>query len=249
MSIALSFENVAKTFTKTAGRALISQRIQQMLGFRENEADLFYALRDITFSVRDGETLGIVGHNGAGKSTLLSLAAGISFPDTGDIRTYGHVAALLELGAGFHPDLTGKENVRLNAALLGMSKAELNRKMGEIAEFADISEFLDEPLRTYSTGMVTRLAFSVAISINPDILILDEILAVGDHDFQQRCLEKVHEFRDAGKTIIAVSHSSFLLQQLCERALWLHHGRMVMEGDIKTVTEAYEKGQFPGSTG
>jgi ABC-type polysaccharide/polyol phosphate transport system ATPase subunit len=249
MSIALSFDGVTKTFAKTGGRALISHRIERMLGIKEKDEDLFYALRDLTFSVEEGATLGIVGSNGAGKTTLLSLAAGISYPDSGRISAHGHVAALLELGAGFHPDLTGTENVRLNAALLGMSKAELNRKMGEIAEFADIGDFLREPLRTYSSGMVTRLAFSVAISVNPDILILDEILAVGDHEFQERCFRKVHEFRDAGKTIVAVSHSSQMLAKLCERALWLHHGRLVMEGNLDDVTKAYEGGAPPETTG
>ena len=181
----------------------------------------------------------MVGPNGAGKSTLLGLVAGLAQPDEGSVTVNGRVAALLELGAGFHMDLTGAENVRLNAALIGLSRKRTNESFERIAEFAGIGEFMREPLRTYSTGMVMRLAFAVAVHVDPEVLLVDEVLAVGDQAFQAKCIEKIHEFRNAGKTLLCVSHASGMVQQLCDRAIWLDHGELIMSGSVLEVTEAY----------
>ena len=200
----------------------------------------FAAVKNVSFTMQRGESMAVVGPNGAGKSTLLSLVAGLSKADAGSIAVNGRVAALLELGSGFHPDLTGEENVRLNAALLGLSRKRISELFDEIIEFSGIaSEFIDEPLRTYSTGMVMRLAFSVAINMDPDVLLVDEILAVGDASFQEKCFQKVHEFRNSGRSLLCVSHAAGMVQQLCDKAIWLDHGEMVMGGEINEVLEAY----------
>jgi ABC-type polysaccharide/polyol phosphate transport system ATPase subunit len=201
--------------------------------------DRFYALKNISFEIHDGETVGVIGSNGAGKSTLLSLVAGISWPDEGTVTVEGRVAALLELGSGFHGDLTGAENVFLNASLLGLSRKKTEAMFDQIVEFSGIGDFLHEPLRTYSSGMVMRLAFSVAINVDPDFLIIDEVLAVGDRAFQAKCHEKIMEFKRAGKGFLVVSHAGNTVQQLCERALWLEHGVLMMDGPSKDVLDAY----------
>jgi lipopolysaccharide transport system ATP-binding protein len=180
-----------------------------------------------------------VGRNGAGKSTLLGLVAGLARPDCGRIAVEGRVAALLELGSGFHPDLTGFENLRLNASLLGLSRRRTEEVAGAIAEFADIGDFLREPLRTYSTGMLMRLAFAIAIHVDPDILIVDEVLAVGDQAFQQKCFERIRSFRSEGKTLLFVSHATQLVREICNRGLWLEHGKVRMDGAAAEVLEAY----------
>jgi ABC-type polysaccharide/polyol phosphate transport system ATPase subunit len=183
--------------------------------------------------------VGVIGHNGAGKSTLLNLITGLCQPDRGSVEVDGRIAALLELGAGFHPDLTGAENVHVNAALLGLSRREMREKYQAMVEFAEIGDFIDEPLRTYSSGMVMRLAFSVAITVDPDILIIDEVLGVGDMAFQTKCFERIMQFRRAGKTILCVSHSSEALKDMCTRAVWLDHGRLVDDGPLDRVLSAY----------
>lgn len=200
----------------------------------------FYALKNLSFRLEQGESVAIVGANGAGKSTLLSLVAGLAPPDSGTVEVNGLVAALLELGSGFHPDLTGAENVRLNAALLGIHREAMKETFAKIVEFAEMSDIMEEPLRTYSAGMVMRLAFSVAINVDPDILLIDEVLAVGDHAFQNKCIAKIADFRRRGKTIVCVSHASGMVQQLCDRALWLDHGELLLDGPIAEVCEAYE---------
>jgi len=191
--------------------------------------------------VQHGESVGVIGHNGAGKSTLLNLATNLSRPDQGRVEVNGRVAALLELGAGFHPDLTGAENVRINAALMGLSRREVREKFDEMVAFAEIGDFIDEPLRTYSTGMVMRLAFAVAVTVDPDVLIIDEVLGVGDVAFFAKCQERIMQFRRTGKTILCVSHSSATLKDLCTRAIWLDHGRIVGDGAIMGVVEAYQQ--------
>ena len=193
----------------------------------------------VSFQLSRGEALAVVGRNGAGKSTLLSLVAGLAKPDEGSIQVNGRIAPLLELGSGFHPDLNGKENVFLNAALLGLSRKQTYALYDSIVDFSGIGEFINEPLRTYSTGMILRLAFSVAINMDPEILIVDEVLAVGDAGFQAKCYERVSDLRNAGKTILAVSHASQMIQQLCERAIWLDAGELVMSGTVRDVMEAY----------
>lgn len=232
----IEVHNVSKKFTRHAGQMLLRNHITRF--FTRQKDDPFFALKHVSFSVEHGESLAVIGSNGAGKSTLLGLVAGISQPDEGVVTVNGQVTALLELGSGFHPSLTGRENVRLNAALLGLSRRQTAEAFEHIVEFSGIREFMDEPLRTYSTGMVMRLAFSVAIHRDPEVLLIDEILAVGDAAFQAKCIEKVHEFRNAGKTLLCVSHST-MIRQLCDRAIWLDHGELILSGAVGDVLEAY----------
>jgi ABC-type polysaccharide/polyol phosphate transport system ATPase subunit len=193
--------------------------------------------------VQHGESLGLIGPNGAGKSTLLNLATGLSLPDSGSIRVAGRVAALLELGAGFHGDLTGAENLWINAALSGLSRRQTSERFEEIVDFSGVREFIHEPLRTYSAGMVLRLAFSVAIHTDPDVLLIDEVIGVGDQEFHAKCLDKIRALQGAGKTILLASHSLALLTMLCRRALWLDHGRVMEIGPAADVVAAYQSGR------
>ncbi|MBZ5625416.1 MAG: ABC transporter ATP-binding protein [Acidobacteriia bacterium] len=209
--------------------------------FQSHRPEKFHALREVSFRVQHGESVAVIGHNGAGKSTLLNLTTNLCRPDRGRVEVHGgRVAALLDLGAGFHPDLTGAENVCINAALLGFSRREVRKQFDAIVAFAEIGEFINEPLRTFSSGMIMRLAFSVATSVNPDILIIDEVLGVGDLAFGAKCRDRIMQFRRAGKTILCVSHSNDTLKDLCERAIWLHHGRVMDDGPIARVVEAYK---------
>lgn len=234
---AIEFQNVSKGFRRHAGRALLRTHISHWL--QQTQEAPFWALRNVSFSLERGEGLAVIGTNGAGKSTLLSLVAGLAPADAGRIFVEGRIAALFELGSGFHPDLTGIENIRLNASLLGLTRARTNELFDEIVEFSGIGEFVEEPIRTYSSGMMMRLAFSVAIHLDPDVLLVDEILAVGDAAFQQKCFDKIREFRKAGKTLLCVSHAVGMVQEFCDRALWLDHGQLVMDGKIEQVFDAY----------
>lgn len=235
----VEFRAVSKSFRHGAGGGarLLRGHLQQWL--RGKSGGRFFALREVSFRIEAGESMAVVGRNGAGKSTLLSLVAGLTQPDSGHVRVDGRVAALLELGSGFHTDLTGEENLRLNASLLGLSRQRTEEIAGGIAEFADIGDFLREPLRTYSTGMLMRLAFAIAIHVDPDILIVDEVLAVGDQAFQTKCFERIRQFRAEGKTLLFVSHASKLVREVCDRGLWLEHGRVVMDGSAGNVLETY----------
>lgn len=233
---AIEFINVSKTFSRVTGRLLLRGHLARW--FSRVHKERFFALKNVSFRVEPGESLAIIGSNGAGKSTLLSLAVGLARPDEGEVRVNGRIAALLELGAGFHPDLTGVENVWLNAALLGISRKRTNDLYDEIVDFSGIGEFINEPLRTYSSGMVVRLAFSVAITMDPEILVVDEILAVGDQGFQAKCLDRIHDLRRRGKTMLCVSHSPTMVQQFCDRAVWLDHGQVLMTGSVGEVLEA-----------
>jgi lipopolysaccharide transport system ATP-binding protein len=235
---AIEFRSVSKSFHRHTGRVLLRHRLANWLRGRHKER--FYALKNVSFDLEEGEGLAVVGPNGAGKSTLLGLVAGLATPETGSVTVNGRIAALLELGSGFHPDLTGAENVRVNASLMGLSRRRTAEVFDQIAEFADIGDFIGEPLRTYSTGMIMRLAFSVAINVDPEILLIDEVLAVGDGAFQAKCFEQIHQFRRAGKTLLCVSHAVGMVQELCDRAIWLDHGELVMSGRIGDVIEAYE---------
>lgn len=199
----------------------------------------FCALKDISLSVGRGEALGIIGHNGAGKSTILKLLSGVLKPTTGTIEVYGTLSALIEVGAGFHPDLTGRENIYLNGAILGLSRAEVARKFDRIVEFSGLSEFLDTPVKRYSTGMYARLGFSVAAHVDADILIVDEVLSVGDFLFQKRCMEQMKEIVDQGSAIVFVSHNLSAVASFCSRAILLDHGRIVEEGDPQGVIATY----------
>lgn len=201
---------------------------------RRAQFEDFWALKDVSFEVPVGQTFGIIGSNGSGKSTLLKCLAGILTPEKGHLVSNGRTAALLELGAGFHPDLSGRENVSLNGAILGMTRREIERKFDDIVSFAGLEQFIDTPVKNYSSGMVVRLGFAVAINVEPEILIIDEVLAVGDEEFQQRCFQKIEEFRRDGRTIIFVSHGLGQVSQLCERALWLDRGT------IRTIDDSYK---------
>jgi homopolymeric O-antigen transport system ATP-binding protein len=210
------------------------QRIRRRVKYVE-----LWALREISLSVAPGEALGVVGRNGAGKSTLLRLIARVMSPTRGRVRVVGHVAPLLELGAGFHPDLTGRENVFLNGTLLGRRRSEVTRQFDEIVEFAELAEFIDAPLRTYSSGMGARLGFAVATAWRPDVLLVDETLSVGDQAFQRKCDDRISRYRERGTTIMLVSHSLTLVADICQRAIWLDHGSIRMAGDAKDVSAAY----------
>jgi ABC-type polysaccharide/polyol phosphate transport system ATPase subunit len=234
----IRFESVSKAFTLSAQRLLIRNHLTRVLNWGSHQK--FFALKDVSFQIGAGEAVAVIGSNGAGKSTLLSVVAGLCPPDTGTVVVNGRVAALLQLGAGFHPDLTGAENIRMNAALLGLSGSKTAAAFDDIVEFSGIGQFIAEPIRTYSSGMMMRLGFAIAVNVDPDILIIDEVLTVGDHAFQVKCAEKILEFKRRGKTLLFVSHATFSVQQLCERALWLDHGEVVMDGETARVAAAYE---------
>jgi len=233
----VTFRNVSKAFPHHGGQMLMRDRVRAR--FSGTRPPPFLALDGVSFDLEGGRSMAVVGSNGAGKSTLLTLIAGMSVPTSGDIVVNGRVAPLLELGSGFHPDLTGAENVVLNASLLGLSQRHVRDAFDEIVEFSGIREFINEPLRTYSNGMIVRLAFSVAVNLDPEILLVDEVLAVGDLAFQVKCFERIREFRNAGKTFVCVSHSKQMLMDICDTALWLDHGRVAMQGPIGEVYDAY----------
>lgn len=199
----------------------------------------FPALQDVSFSVKKGETLGIVGVNGSGKSTLLKIITGVLQPTSGTVRCNGRISSLLELGTGFHPEFTGRANVYMNGALLGYTKEEMDAKLPAIQAFADIGEFIDQPVRTYSSGMYVRLAFASAINVDPDIIIIDEALSVGDLRFQQKCLRKLSEFQDSGKTIFFVTHDMGTIKNFCRTALWLDKGEKILLGDAESVAKRF----------
>lgn len=234
---AVEFHGVSKSYPiyDTPG-----DRLKELISFRRRHYHRdFWALRDLNFEVRRGETFCIIGENGSGKSTLLQLVAGILQPTSGELRVNGRVSALLELGSGFNPEFTGRENVYLNAAILGFSRKEIDRRYRDIEEFAEIGDFIDRPVKTYSSGMVVRLAFAVAIHVDPEILLVDEALAVGDLYFRQRCMRKVHELRSRGITILFVSHSTGDVKALGDRTLWLDGGRIRELGDTDKVVAKY----------
>ena len=233
----VEFRNVSKTFVRTKGKALLRAHIQSLVTQRQELP--FYALKNVSFRIDQGESVAVIGSNGAGKSTLLALVAGLTHPDEGSVGVHGRVAALLDLGAGFHPDLTGVENVYLNASLMGITRQRTNQVFDEIVDFSGVADFMREPLRTYSAGMVVRLAFSVAIHCDPEILLVDEVLVVGDQAFQAKCTEKIVSFRRQGKTLLCVSHAAAMVLSLCDRALWLDHGELIMAGAAAEVVDAY----------
>ena len=226
------------TFREMLGSIVLSpfKGLRQLAG---QKRETLWALQNINMEVQQGELIGIIGRNGAGKSTLLKILSRITKPSTGRVRLFGRVGSLLEVGTGFHPDLTGRENVFLNGAILGMRRAEIERKFDEIVAFSEIEKFIETPVKWYSSGMYVRLAFSVAAHLEPEILIMDEVLAVGDAAFQQKCLDKMHEIRQQGRTIFFVSHNMPAVTRLCKRVLLLDHGKIVSDGDAQTVVHAY----------
>ena len=233
----IEVNNVSKTFPHAGEAKLLRVHLQERLMGRKR--NVFYALKDVTFTLEKGENLGVVGSNGAGKSTLLSLVSGLCQPNEGDIKVRGSVAPLLELGSGFHPDLTGRENVFLNASLVGMTRKRTVECFDGIVAFSEIGDFIDEPVRTYSSGMTMRLAFAIAIHVEPDVLLVDEVLAVGDQAFQDKCFDRIQSFKEKGRTLLFVSHAPGLVRSFCERCLWLDHGKVMMIGNTDKVLEAY----------
>jgi ABC-type polysaccharide/polyol phosphate transport system ATPase subunit len=224
------------------GRSLIRRRATRRDTAAPPKAALFQALSDVSFEISPGETVGIIGRNGAGKSTLLKILSQISEPTTGEIRIRGRLAALLEVGAGFHPELTGRENVFLNGSILGMSRAEIRRKFDEIVAFAEVETFLDTPVKRYSSGMYVRLAFAVAAHLEADIMVVDEVLAVGDAAFQAKCMKKMGDVTgNEGRTILFVSHNLSAVEQLCRRGLYLDGGRLLLDGPISKALDAYQR--------
>jgi ABC-2 type transport system ATP-binding protein len=238
----LQVRDVSKRFVIHTDKS-IKERLVNLPQGRKNRKD-FWALRDVNFDVAMGSTIGLVGHNGSGKSTLLKVVGGIIEPTRGTVSRRGRVAALLELGAGFHPDLTGKENVYLNAAILGLSRSETDRHFDSIVDFAGIEDFINTQVKFYSSGMYVRLAFSVAVHVDPDILLVDEVLAVGDEPFQRKCMNKIVQFQREGRTIVLVSHSSDQVGSLCDRVLVLKEGVVVHDGDpaqgIQVLRDGYD---------
>ena len=208
---------------------------------KEMRATKFTALEDITFSIKQGECVAFIGRNGAGKSTTLGLIAQVLKPNKGTVIVNGRVSPLLELGGGFHPDLSGVENIQLNGVLLGLTRKQVKEKLKDIIEFSELSEFIDQPIRTYSSGMMARLGFSVIAHLDPTILLIDEVLAVGDAGFQQKCMAKMKEFKDQGVTMILVSHSTADVEKICTRAIWIDNHRIKMDGPVSEVIPEYKK--------
>jgi len=243
MANAIELTNVSKIYRRYTHRrqfatlksALLSRSLVRNL--RPDET--FTAVRDVTVEVPRGQTLGVIGRNGSGKSTLLKLVAGITKPTTGTAVVNGRISALIELGAGFHPEISGRENVFINGIMLGLSKREIARRFDEIVEFAELQDFIDAPVKTYSSGMYMRLGFAVAIHVDPDVLLVDEVLAVGDEGFTHKCLDKFAEFKRRGKTILLVTHALGLVERFCDEALWMDAGTMKALGDPKRVVGAY----------
>lgn len=235
---AVSVEGVSKRFRVYHERNQ-SLKVALMRGRRARYEE-FWALRDIDLEIPQGRTFGLIGHNGSGKSTLLKCLARILVPDSGSIQVRGKVSALLELGAGFHPELSGRDNVYLNGSILGLSKREIDSRFDDIVGFAGLEQFIDTPVKNYSSGMYVRLGFSVAINVDPEILMVDEVLAVGDEQFQQRCLEKFKQYRDEGRTVVVVSHALGSMRNMCDEVAWLDHGRLVEVGRPNDVVDEYQ---------
>lgn len=236
--LAISLQSVSKCFQRYARPA---DRLKELLMPGRARAQAFWALQDISLEVLAGQTLGIVGRNGSGKSTLLQIIVGTLLPTTGNVAVKGRISALLELGSGFNPEFTGRQNVFFNGQLLGLTRQEIEDRFDRIAAFADIGSFLDEPVKTYSSGMFVRLAFAVAINADPDILIVDEALSVGDEAFQRKCFARIHAIRDGGGTILFVSHGAATVIELCDQAILLDRGEMLLRGNPKLVVDKYQK--------
>jgi ABC-type polysaccharide/polyol phosphate transport system ATPase subunit len=235
--LAISIKGVSKLFRLQKQRTF--KDLLPALAGGQKAVETFWALQDINLEIKKGETLGIIGPNGAGKSTLLKLMAGVTKPTKGEIKINGDIAPLIELGAGFHPELTGRENITLNGVILGMSREQVAEKFKEIVDFAELWEFIDQPIKHYSSGMYLRLAFSVAVHTKPDILLIDEILAVGDESFKQKCFKKMEEFKKEGVTIVLVSHVLEQMKEFCSRAVYLDEHKIIMDGGVEKVCERY----------
>ncbi|SMF32098.1 ABC-2 type transport system ATP-binding protein [Paenibacillus barengoltzii] len=235
--IAISIENVSKSFKIFHDKPLTLK--EKLLNLRSNEYSMFNAVNDLSLEIKKGETVALIGHNGCGKSTLLKLITKILYPDQGKIKVNGRISSLIELGAGFHPDFTGRENIYTNASIFGLSRNEINEKIEGIIQFSELGEFIDNPVRTYSSGMYMRLAFSVAINVDPEILLIDEILSVGDANFQKKCFDKIASFKNQGATIVIVTHDLGTVEKICDRVVWMDKGKIVTQGAADRVVDLY----------
>ena len=236
---AIEIKHVTKSFKIYYDKA--STLKEHLLFWKRNENELYTALKDINLDIKKGETVGLIGVNGSGKSTVLKLMTKIIYPTKGEIITHGKLTSLLELGAGFHQDFTGRENIYFNAAIFGLTRQEIDKRLDEIIEFSELGEFIDNPVRTYSSGMYMRLAFSIAINVDAEILLIDEILAVGDQHFQEKCFNKLQELKESDKTIVIVSHSLDQIENLCTRAIWINNGLVEMDDTPSKVIPEYLK--------
>src|SRR5438270_9196444 len=245
MSQAIAVEKLSKKFVlgtlqrDTMLRERLISLLRAPFGGRSKSANILWALRDVSFRVDTGEVVGIIGRNGAGKSTLLKILSKITYPTSGTLQVAGRVASLLGVGTGFHEELTGRENIYLNGSILGMKHGEVAAKLDSMVEFAGVAQFLDTPIKRYSTGMRLRLGFAVAAHLDPDLLIVDEVLAVGDAGFQRKCLNTMEGLRTGGRTVLFVSHNMAAVENLCSRALWIDSGQLRMDGNAKDVIKGY----------
>ena len=235
MTPAILVDSISKQFVLRHTRSLKEALVWLVKGRKGDLSEKFHALLDVSLEVNQGETVALLGLNGSGKSTLLKHISGVMLPDTGSVRTRGRVAGLIEVGAGFHHDLSGRDNVYLNGAILGMTEAQINERFDSIIEFSEIGQFIDTEVKFYSSGMYLRLAFSVAVHTNPEVFLVDEILAVGDEPFQKKCISKIKELAAEGKTLVVVSHDLDLVSQICDRGVLLEHGKIVMDGPVDSV--------------
>ena len=231
--------NVSKIFYVFMDKA--NSLKEKMLFWKRNKRETHEVLKDVSLTIKNGEAVALIGVNGSGKSTLLKLMTKIIYPTKGEIITNGKLTSLLELGAGFHPDFSGRENIYFNASIFGLTKKQIDARLEEIIEFSELRDFIDNPVRTYSSGMFMRLAFAVAINVDADILLVDEILSVGDQHFQEKCLNKMKELKAQGKTMVFVTHSLGSARELCDRAVWLNKGRIQLDGDVNEVIDEYLK--------
>lgn len=239
----IKFRDVNKSFRiyKNKANSLKEQLIINIFKKRKLEVEEYKVLENINFDIEKGETIGIIGQNGAGKSTTLKLIAKILYPDTGEIEVKGKISSLIEVGAGFHPDLSGRENVYLYASIIGVSKKEVDERYDDIVKFAEIEEFMDSPVKNYSSGMYMRLAFSVSVHVDPEILLIDEVLAVGDANFQEKCINKIQEFKKKGKTIVFVSHDMNAIKLICDRVFFIHKGGKMVQGTTDEMIKLYNE--------
>jgi ABC-2 type transport system ATP-binding protein len=235
MTTAIEVRSVSKEFVLRHTRSIKEAFVWIMKGRKGDLSKKFHALADVSLTIEQGETVALLGLNGSGKSTLLKHISGVMLPDSGSVRTRGRVAGLIEVGAGFHPDLSGRDNVYLNGAILGMSEEQIEERFDDILEFSEIGQFIDTEVKFYSSGMYLRLAFSVAVHTNPEVFLVDEILAVGDEPFQKKCIARIKELAEDGKTLVVVSHDLDLVAQICKRGILLEHGRLLMDGPVDDV--------------
>ncbi|WP_334171002.1 ABC transporter ATP-binding protein [Sinomonas sp.] len=238
MATAIEVSSISKQFVLRHTRSLKEALVWLIKGRKGDLSQKFFALHDVSLTVEQGESVALLGFNGSGKSTLLKHISGVMTPDSGTVRTRGRVAGLIEVGAGFHHDLTGRDNVYLNGAILGMSEEQINERFDSIVEFSEIGEFIDTEVKFYSSGMYLRLAFSVAVHTDPEVFLVDEILAVGDEPFQRKCIAKIKELAAEGKTLVVVSHDLNLVPQICERGVLLEKGRVVLDGPVEDAVKA-----------